>query len=174
MIIEKENSGHKTSSPTHDADAGDVAPLADAFIVEAVNGPILPYGTGAGGGQRSGVEVAGDGVDGEEDEATASIDFDFDAVHALFFPADVGAASIEGEFEHRFHGRGIGGVFGADDVEVVADGLGVAGALLDDLDEVENTVEGTGRDRCDAGGQCGRGEGGQLNRVRAGAVEEQI
>lgn len=62
--------------PAHDADAGHIAPLADTFVAETVDGPILPCGARAGCGQGRRVQIVRDGINREEHEAAAAIHFD--------------------------------------------------------------------------------------------------
>jgi hypothetical protein len=60
-----------------------------SFPQADTNGWIFPDGARAGGGQRGGVEVIRDGVEGQESEgAGATVRQDFQAVHALLGPAD--------------------------------------------------------------------------------------
>ena len=88
---------------SHDADAHDVAPLADLFVVETVDAFVFPNRTRAGGGQRRGVEVIGDGVEREEHkEAVAAVHPDFHAVHALLDPAHVRVARLQRQIEAGF------------------------------------------------------------------------
>lgn len=118
------------------------------------------------------------GVEGEWGPAfgIAAIHLDLAPVEefgiSLPAPTDIHLGAADGGGKHGLDGSEVRrGLTGADNAQVRADGLGMAGGSLDNGDEVENPVERPGIQRDDSGRQRGRGEDGQ--NAGRGAVPRQ-
>lgn len=144
-----------------DGDGGDAGPVAIfGTAVPEAEAVLADLGL-AGDEELAVVLVGGGGVDAEQDPVpAAATGVDGDGVVAEFFEAHLHALAaaallrLEGELGEEV----LGGVFLAEDAKVTADGVGVAGAALDDLNEIEDAVEGTrGHGRGGGNGRCGGG-----------------
>lgn len=150
--------------------AHDIAPLADLLVANAVDGLVFPEGGLAGSGQGEGVPVVGDGVYGEEEDegAVVAVHPEFQGVGLAFDPEHGGVAGAQFGGEDGLEGVGVEGLFRADDVEGLTDGVGVAGVFLDAGDEGGGALEDAGRN---GGGRGAGGRGhGEGTHARAGAI----
>jgi hypothetical protein len=134
-----------------DGDGGFVAPLADAGVGGAVDGFVGP--SRCGRWNRSGVGVAGGGVDGEEVEpfAIAAIDVDLDAfevvVVALPTPGNFDLAAVDAESEVGFDLREVAAAaFGSDEAEGLRDGVGAVFMVAHAAGEGAEAADDAGQD----------------------------
>lgn len=114
------------------------APLADAVVAEAVDGAVGPFHWS--GGEGLVVGVAGCGVDGEEHEALAAVDFEFNLVEeigeAAPVPADLDMGAADGGADVGLNRGVVGpGLLRAFDAESFTHRDVVAGVGLDLFDE---------------------------------------
>jgi hypothetical protein len=135
--------------------ADHIAPVAHLFVAQAVDGFVFPQG--GGGGAASGVCVVGVGGDGVEVEAlvVAAVGPDFDGVCGALGPLDGGVAGGDGDVDDGFPGGRVDDQGGADDAEILADGVGVVAGGFDarnEAAEARHDAEGHGLCR---GGQVG-------------------
>ncbi len=140
-------------------DARLIAPLADAGVVEAVDGAVGPFS--GGGGKLGGVGVAGGGIDGEEGEPFAvAINLDFDAFElaavAAPIPRDFHFAAIQPQGEQ---GLERGGVERGAHAALQAEGLADGGRAI--FMRLQRTGE-----RAEAGDDAGRDGGREAGRKR--------
>ena len=112
-------------------DADDIAPLADAVVSLTVDGFVFPERGLAGGGHGRGIGVTGDGVNRQKHKASPAIHLNLDSIHALLRPADVNLSRVQLRRDDGFHGVHIHGLVCADDLQGLADGIGIAGRDFD-------------------------------------------
>ena len=96
-----------------------------------VDGLVFPERALAGGWHGLRVGVIGNGVNRQKHETGAAIHLDFDSIHALFRPIDVHLSGVELHVENGFHGVHVHNLIRADDLQGLADGVGVAGRGFD-------------------------------------------
>jgi hypothetical protein len=152
------------------------APLAHALIAFAIDRFVFPERARAGGGERIRVHVIGRRIDRQQDEA-----FAIAAVHLDLATAQIRAQSAPAPFhihlragnrraDFRLDQSQIGRrLFAADDAEIGVDGGGGLAAVLDAIDEDEQSVQRAGIHRRGAVRDRRGRERGQRLRGRSGA-----
>ena len=129
--------------------ADDIAPLADALVGLDVDGLVFPERALAGGGHGRGVGVIGYGVNRQKHKAfaVAAIHLNFQSVHALLRPAYVHFSGVQFHIQNGFEGGRVNGIIRADELQGLADGIGVAGRDLDAGDQRGGAAKDAGRNR---------------------------